>query len=170
MINLLKQQKKQKKNKKIKFHVVGEFDENDLDVKCLKNNIKFYGIHETKWFERFYGNMDIILSPNKPFVLSKGSFDGFPTTSALEAMFHKVALFCTDELNLNENFRNERDIVIINSIAKDIADKILYYYDNPNKLISVEKNGNKKVKRYYSYKNQVLKRVMLLKKLIKKER
>ena len=87
-----------KKYSDIRFHVVGGFDENEIDISEIKDRIKFYGIKPTEKLIEMYNNLDIVVSPNRPFKLSKGSFDGFPTGSCTEAMINKVVLMCSDEL------------------------------------------------------------------------
>ena len=44
--------------------------------------------------------MDLIISPNVPFVLASGAFDGFPTACCMEAALSGTAMFVTDELKL----------------------------------------------------------------------
>lgn len=149
----------------INFHVVGSFDENVLDVKQLGDKIRFYGLQKTEWFFEFYKDKDIILSPNVPFVLTKGAFDGFPTACVTEAGLHELAMFATDELNLNNGrFVENEEIVIIKPTAEDIENKIEYYYNNPDKLKKISTNGAKKIKELYSYENQIYKRIDILEK------
>ena len=97
----------------INFHIVGNFNEDDMPINGLEGKITFYGFQILDWFDKFYIDKDIILSPNIPFALSKGAFDGFPTGSCVEAGLRKVAVFCTDELKLNNHFTNNEEIVII---------------------------------------------------------
>lgn len=151
----------------INFHVVGGFDETDIDISEIKDHIKFYGIKDAKWFIDFYKDKDIILSPNRPFKLSSGSFDGFPTGSCTDAMLNSVALFCSDELKLNCKFRDKKDLVIIQPNVDNIVNNVEYYYRNPNKLRELSCNGRKLVKKNYSYNEQILPRVKLLRKLYK---
>jgi glycosyltransferase involved in cell wall biosynthesis len=88
----------------IVFHVVGNFDEKDIEVSELKDNIKFYGTRTTDWFPQFYANMDIIMSPNIPLhyimpEVKKSFIDGFPTGCCVEAGFCGTVVFCTDTVN-----------------------------------------------------------------------
>ncbi|MDI6644797.1 MAG: glycosyltransferase [Methanobacteriaceae archaeon] len=155
-----------KKYDNIYFFVVGNFDENIIDVKSIKHRIKFYGSREHEWFEKFYKDKDIILSPNIPFNLMEGSFDGFPTGSCTEASLHQVAIFCTDELGLNTKFSKD-EIVIIPHNVKEIVKIIEKYYHDPIKLEKIARKGCKKVKEIYSYKNQIEPRINILKELIR---
>lgn len=157
-----------KKYHNIKFHVIGGFNEKDIDISDLKGNINFYGIKPSNWLHEFYKNMDIIVSPNKPFILSEGSFDGFPTGSCTEAMISGVALLCTDELKLNVKFKDKKDLIIIKPESSDIVKKIEELYNNPDKIIKIAKNGRKKASKLYSINKQLKTRINLIKKSAKK--
>jgi len=60
------------------------------------------------------------VSPDIPFALSKGAFDGFTTASCVETGLVKVAVFCTDELKLNNHFTDNEELVIIPHDEVDI--------------------------------------------------
>lgn len=147
-------------NNNIKFHVVGNW----LEDSSKYQNIEFYGIKESKWLSEFYERMDIILSPNRPFILSEGSFDGFPTASCTEASLKKVVVMCTDPLKQNIYFRNMKDIVIIDPNIDDIIDKILLLEKDRVFCKRIANNGYKKSKVIYSDKEQLYKRMDIIKK------
>lgn len=147
----------------IRFHVVGSFDEKVLDVSKLGDRIKFYGLQQTEWFIEFYKDKDIILSPNVPFLTKPASFDGFPTACVTDAGLNELAMFASDELKLNENrFVEDNEIVIIKPNAKDIEEKIEFYYNNPGKLRNIALNGAKKIKELYSFEKQIQRRIEIL--------
>lgn len=157
-----------KKHNNIKFHVIGGFDEKDIDVSDIEENIKFYGIRSSEWLREFYQKMDLILSPNRPFKLSKGSFDGFPTGSCTEAMINGVVTLCTDELNLNVKFEDKKDLIIIKPEVSNIVEEVENLYQNPEKIIEIAQHGRNKTKNIYSRENQVVPRIELIKKVAKK--
>jgi len=157
-----------KKYKDMRFHVVGGFDENDIDVKEIKDKITFYGIRSSKWLIEFYKKMDIMISPNRPFVLAEGAFDGFPTASCTEAMINGVVLLCTDELNLNIKFEDKQDLIIIKPETKNIVNEVEKLYKNPEKIIEIANISRKKTKKIYSEKNQIKPRIDLINKVAKK--
>ena len=158
-----------KKYKDIYYHVIGGFDKSDIDVSELEGKIKFYGIKDSKWLRNFYNNMDIIVSPNRPFMLGKGTFDGFPTGSATEAMIRGVLLLCTDELKLNVKFKNRKDLIIIKPDINNVAKTIEKIYRNPNKITKIAKQGSKKAKEIYSKESQIVPRCKIIKDLFEKE-
>ncbi len=151
------------KHPNIRFHVVGGFDENVLEVSQIKDRISFYGPQEIEWFNEFYLDKDLILSPNIPFKIFEGFFDGFPTGSCTDAGLRETAIFCTDELKLNQGFfKDGREIVVIPYDVMKIVDKIEYYYLNPEKLFAIGKYGRRKIIELYAYEAQIAPRVKLL--------
>jgi len=148
----------------INFHVVGTFNKDDIPVHRLKGKITFYGVQALDWFDTFYIDKDIIVSPNIPFVLAKGAFDGFPTASCIEAGLRKTAILCTDELKLNRDFIDHEDIIIIPHAAEEIVYIIEELYNKPDKLRSIGEKGAIKLAEVFGYEKQVLPRIRLLEK------
>lgn len=152
-----------KKHDNVYFHVVGGFDKSVIDVSDIKDHISFYGVHESDWFDDFYKDKDIILSPNVPDGIWKGSFDGFPTGSCTEAGLRKTAIFCTDELGLNQSrFKDGEDLVIVEHDVNDIVNKIEHFINNPADLESIATRGQHRIKELYGYEHQILPRINLL--------
>ena len=151
------------------FHVVGGFDESVIDVSDLGPRISFYGSQEPSWFETFYLDKDIILSPNIPFKLAPGAFDGFPTGCCTDAALHSVAMFCTDLLGLNENFTDGEDIVLLPYNVERITELIEYYYQNPAELRTLALKGCDTSRHLCSYDYQMVPRLRLLQELIQEE-
>lgn len=147
----------------VRFHVVGPWDENVISTAGIQS-INFYGSHNIDWFDGFYNDKDIILSPNTDGKISKGSFDGFPTGCVTDAALGETAMFATDPLSLNNGrFKDGRDIVIVKHDVQDVVEKIEYYIDKPEELASLCKNGRARVCEIYSYESQLEPRIELLK-------
>jgi glycosyltransferase involved in cell wall biosynthesis len=145
----------------MRFHVVGGFNESDIDVSIFKNRIKFYGYQNSDFFPDFYSSMDIILSPNLPFKLYPGSFDGFPTGCCSDAALHGVAVFCTDPLHCNIVFKDKQDICIITENTTDIIESISYYYNHIEKLYELANNGKKKFQACFDFDRQISERIKI---------
>ncbi len=156
-----------KEYRQVRFHVVGPWDKNVLSVAGI-SNIKYYGVQKQDWFDRFYRDKDIILSPNIDNQINGGSFDGFPTGAVTDASLRKVAMFVTDPLKLNEGrFKNGEEIVLVKHDVNDIVKKISYYINNPNKLRRVAERGYNKSNTLYSFNKQMKPRLDLLRYAIK---
>lgn len=152
-----------KKYDNIKFHVIGQFTMDVIYVGSIREKIEFYGPQSTEWFKDFYQDKDIIVSPNLPFVLSPGGFDGFPTASVTEAGLHELAMLVTDELNMNQNkFIDGEEIMIIQPNAKSIVETIEFCIKNPSKLKSISESGAMKIKDLYSYEKQIGRRINII--------
>ena len=149
------------------FHVVGGFDESIIDVADLGSRISFYGSQEPSWFETFYLDKDIILSPNIPFKLAPGAFDGFPTGCCTDAALHGVAMFCTDLLGLNQNFTHGDDIVLIPYNVERITEIIEHYLQNPAELRSLALKGCETSRHVCSNDYQMVPRLQLIQELIR---
>ncbi len=154
-----------KKYSDIFSHIVGNFKETDINVKNISSKIRFYGRQNSDFFSDFYSQMDIILSPNQPFIIAKGAFDGFPTGCCVEASACGCVMFVTDCLNLNVGYKNEEDIVIISKNVDDIVEKIEYYYRNYTRLYEISKNGKKATNALFNEDVQVQRRLKIIDKI-----
>lgn len=147
----------------IRFHVVGGFDQTDIDVSGIKDKIKFYGYLPSTTLPTFYAKMDIFLSPNRANKLHEGNVDGFPLSAG--AMYCGVCGFNADELNLNTEF-NTDEVVIIKTDVKDIVQKAEYYYENLDELYALSRKGQKKAQHFYDTGNHIKRRIELFRKIV----
>lgn len=146
----------------IQFHVVGSFDENEIDVTDIRERFTFYGTRHIAWFDEFYRDKDIILSPNVPSKIFEGSFDGFPTGACVDAALRTTAIFAADELHLNTHFVDGVDLVIVPHDAARAAGIIEKYYRDPAGLKAIAENGCRTARRLYSYGAQMAPRISSL--------
>jgi hypothetical protein len=132
------------KNADMRFHVVGGFDETVIDVSGIKDKITFYGVRTAEWLHAFYYTMDIAVAPVRPFSLYDGGFDGYPM--CFEQGVCGVAMFQSDELNINRDYRyyKEDEVVNIKLDAQDIVYKIEYYFNNLEKLYALAEKGRQR--------------------------
>jgi glycosyltransferase involved in cell wall biosynthesis len=134
----------------VRFHVVGSFSPSDAEVGPLGDRIAFYGPRSTDFFAGFYAGMDLIVSPNVPFVLAPGAFDGFPTGACVEAALSGTAVFCTDQLGQNQGrFANSREIAIVPRTPGAICERIEEYLARPEALASLGERGAEAFRRVY---------------------
>ena len=133
-----------KKKSCIRFHVIGNFDANVIDVTEIKDKITFYGVKTPDWLNGFYYNMDIVVAPVRPNLLYPGSFDGYLMCG--EQSLCGVAMFQSDELNINRDYHYYKrdEIVHIELDANDISSKIEFYFNNLEKLYNLADKGRKK--------------------------
>lgn len=152
----------------IRFHVVGTFDETDIDVGELGDRIQFHGPRTTEFFPAFYSNMDVIVSPNASFVLQPGAFDGFPTGSCMEAGMCGVAVFCSDPLRQNVAFKDGEEMVIIPRDAHEICEALVHYRENYEQLRDLADRGQQAFTRVFDIEAQMKPRLRILSELLGK--
>lgn len=151
----------------VMFHVVGGFDESDIDITEIKKRIKFYGYQRPDFLKGFYSRMDIFLGPNRPFMISPGSFDGFPL--GIDASYCGVAMFVADELKMNTKYIPDTEIVIVALDSTKIATEILSYYCDLGRLYALSENGQKKTQELFDIDRQIKERVQFFGNFIKLE-
>jgi glycosyltransferase involved in cell wall biosynthesis len=144
------------------FHVVGPWDASDIDVEELRGRIRFYGSRHTDFFPDFYAGMDAILSPNIPFMLGPGAFDGFPTGCCIEAGLCGVAVFCTDHLGQNIDFRDGEEIVLISRDVEEIAQIIARCRHDYDDLCRLARKGQEAFRRHYDLRKAMAPRLQAL--------
>lgn len=150
-----------------RFHIVGNYDASEIDVKELGSTVIFYGAKDKRFFDVFYTRMDVIVSPNQPFILIPGkNFDGFPTGCCIDAALNDVAVFCTDPLKMNEHFEHGKDIFFIKPNADEIAAGILYYYRHPDELYKLAERGRAKFREVFDFNKQMEARTAVIKQFI----
>jgi len=150
----------------IRFHVVGPFDGGDIDVTDIADRIQFRGFQRTDFFSEFHSRMDVILSPNVPFVLGPGYFDGFPTGCCVEAGMCGVAVFCSDELGLNVAFKDGEEIVIVPRNVEAICRRVLDYYRDEAALEELSRKTQAAFRRVFDVASQMAPRIRLLREVM----
>jgi glycosyltransferase involved in cell wall biosynthesis len=150
-----------------RFHVVGPFSKEDVDVTELGDRINFYGSQKPEFFGGFYHRMDMVLSPNGSFILHPGAFDGFPTGCCIEAGMCGVAVMATDDLNQNVAFHDRVDIVIINRDVGEISQRVEYYYNHPQELHALADCGQASFRRVFDFDAQMEPRFKVMENILR---
>lgn len=146
----------------VRFHVVGGFDKEEIDVTLLDGKITFYGYKKFDDLATIYEQMDVIVSPNKPFLYGKGAFDGFPLGTVIEAVLNNVVAIVTDNLKQNTVFENGKEIIITNGAVASIEKEVINLIQNPEKLFEISQNGRNKFLEIYSNEYQMNPRIKML--------
>ena len=151
-----------KKYDYLRFHIVGNWDENEIDVQDIKNKITFYGVRNKKFLKDLYQRMDISISPSTSSKLISGSFDGFPL--GVDQMAFGVVNLVTDELNNNkEKIYNDDEIIIIKPDIADIVTKVEKLLNNTNEMYRIGEKGKKKILTVMDTKTRVKHIINILK-------
>lgn len=142
----------------IRFHVVGGFDDQEIDVTKIKDRITFHSYLKPETLPNFYARMDIFVSPNRAFQLYEGHCDGFPLPAG--AMYCGVCGFATDPLRMNREFLSD-EIVIIKPTAADIVKRVMYFYDHLDELYAISKKGQRKAQSFFDIEKHIAGRIQL---------
>lgn len=151
----------------VMFHIVGGFTATDINVSDFGKKIKFYGYRQPDFLLEFYSNMDIFFGPGRPFILYYGNFDGFPL--GIDASYCGVALFVADELKMNKYYEDNKDIIILPLNSEKIADKILQFYNHPEKLYNLSERGSYITQRLFDIDYQINSRMRIFSKYLENE-
>ncbi|WP_345006049.1 glycosyltransferase family 4 protein [Snuella lapsa] len=150
----------------LRFHVIGGFDKEDIAIDGIEEKISFYGYKNFDGLKSIFRSMDVIVSPNKPFVLRPGAFDGFPLGTVVEAVSNGVVALVTDELKQNAVFKNNEELIIVKGESIAIEREIIKLINYPEKLYLISKKGREKFLKVYSNERQIKPRIELLKREI----
>lgn len=145
----------------LRWHIVGGgFTAQDIDVSALESHIHFHGRLETTALRQFYAGMDLIVSPNQPFLLHPGNFDGFPTGSCVEAALCGVAVMATDALQQNPGYIDGTSMLLLDTkaptpLAAQIETSIRRLRAEPAMLASIGSAGQALTRQLYAPERQI---------------
>jgi hypothetical protein len=128
----------------LRFHVVGDYLPENVSLGEFTSRFTFYGRRSSAFLADFYKSMDAIISINRPFDLTPGSFDGFPTGACIEAGFHGVLNCINDPLDLNPCFTDGGDIILLNLDYVRSAARLRDLIGHPAELYRIAEQGWRK--------------------------
>ena len=105
------------------------------------------------------------MSPNRPFVLNEGAFDGFPLGTVVEAALNGVVPIVTDELDQNTVF-NKEEIIIAKPTTESFVNEVEILINDLNKLHLLSKKTQQKFREVYSNNHQLKQRINIINRLI----
>ncbi len=149
-----------------RFHVVGNYGPEDIDVSALGDTIFFHGIKQTPEFPAFYAGMDLIVSPNVAHLLGGGKTDGFPTAACVEATLCGVGLMCADVMRQNIYYADGSEICIIAPEVDAIVERVLHYRGDAQALANLGELGRARSRALFDPAVQLGARVNILRQLI----
>jgi hypothetical protein len=149
-------------DKRVQFHVVGGHTKADVSDELAKS-ILFHGSKTTTELNAFFETIDVMVSPNRAFVLDKGAFDGFPTGCCVEASLKGVAMIVSDPLSMNLNYYQEgTEIDIITPSVSDAIARLNHYLQHPEALRSLALAGQERSRVIFSEAYQLQPRMAFL--------
>jgi len=128
----------------IRLHVIGGFGEEDLPGCTLPlERVILHGRVQTHTLRRLLLQMDAIVSPNEPFKLHPGNFDGFPTGCCVEASLCGAAMMISDVLGMNCIYRDGEDIGLIEPNVPSLVHRVLEFARDPDELARIGEAGRR---------------------------
>lgn len=148
------------------YHIVGPWNESIFPLGDLSSRFVFHGFVSTERLRELGQTLDVILSPNRPGILAEGAFDGFPTGGCVEAGLHGAAIFCTDILKMNTDYRDGHDLVLVEPNVDDILRRLLPILREPGALAHIGRNGRIRLTEAFGRDRQLLPRLALLRAIV----
>jgi hypothetical protein len=128
----------------LRCHVVGDYTQADVPLGAHHDRFTFYGRRSSEFLADFFRSMDAIISINRPFDLTPGSFDGFPTGACIEAGFRGVLNCLNDPLDLNPCLTDGQDILLLNPDHRSSAARLGALLADPSELYRLAEQGLRK--------------------------
>ena len=153
---------------RLRWHIVGGgFTPEEIDVSALGDRIQFHGRLTTQDLRQFYARMDLIVSPNQPYLLHPGNFDGFPTGCCVEAALCGVAVMATDALQQNPGYVDGESMLMLDaasevSLAQQIEIRIRQILADPAVLTRIGQAGQVFTRELYAPERQIGERQRIL--------
>ena len=153
----------------LRIHLVGGgYSAADYQVPGLASSIQYHGRLSTTQLREFFANADIIVSPNRPWLLHAGNFDGFPTGACVEAALCQVAIVASDALQQNPGYKDQTSIFLLQdqqeSWPQQIERVIRQVALQPDLLRKVAIEGQSVTQSLYSPEKQIASRQDILRK------
>lgn len=127
----------------IRLHVVGGFSAQDCLSPPPEERVIFHGHALTHALRPLLLTMDAIVSPNEPFKLHAGNFDGFPTGCCIEASLCGAAMVVTDVLGINPVYRDGEDICLIEPSVQALVERVRALAARPDALAAIGEAGRR---------------------------
>lgn len=146
----------------LRLHIVGDYTPEDVPLGDQGSHFTFYGRRSTEFLSDFYKSMDAIISINRAFDLTPGSFDGFPTGGCIEAGFRGVLNCINDPLDLNPCLTDQHDIVLLNFDHRRSAARLRELLNNPAELYRIAEHGWRKFHEVFDTDRQLWARTRII--------
>ena len=149
----------------IAWHVVGH-DFTDADwprVLPRPRALTFHGLFEsTTSLYDFLLGIDIVVSPQRPFLLYPGNFDSLPTMGIVEASLQGAAMICSDVLGMNDRYADGVEIIIAPPQVDALYRAVASLKADPKRLRALARAGQRRSRELFSSHRQLRERFALL--------
>jgi glycosyltransferase involved in cell wall biosynthesis len=148
--------------RKLNFHLVGPWSLSDIGNN-REDIIQRWGVISNIDMPEFLSKMDIAVFPTRSSVIGRGSFDGFPVGSAVEAGLAGVAVVTTNPLGQESPLERGRDYLEIDPTLESALSAVQKLIVNQELLRAMKLQAIGSFSSIYSQSGQLAPRVQFLK-------
>lgn len=147
-------------------HLVGQWSPADIPAQ-LQPLMTCHGPLAATELRQLLRDIDICLFPTRAGLLGSGSFDGYPTGSAVEAALAGCLVVTTNPLGQSTPLVSGRDVVEIPPDAEAAAAAILALLrQGPDVVDQVRRNGQSLMRTLYSDAAQIEPRIRVMEEML----
>jgi lipopolysaccharide transport system ATP-binding protein len=155
----------------VAFSIIGPWDPSEVPIDSdIAERFQFVSRLDTPALAAFFHRQDIIVSPNRPFVLGPGRFDGFPTGCCVEASLCGVTVVCSDILRLNRLYIDGEEIILCDPEPNAIAGHVRALVNDPARMAAIGQRGRNRTRMAYNPDRQLGRRLKVLKMSMRRSR
>jgi glycosyltransferase involved in cell wall biosynthesis len=145
----------------VRFHVVGPWESDGYPAPGLAGRLTYHGTLVPDDLHELCLRCDVIVSPNRPFVLSPGGYDGFPLTTCVDAGLRGTAVVASNELQ-EDAFRDGIDLLIVRPDPTSLAQRVLALAADPAEVRRLGESARRAFSAAYSARAQIGPRLELI--------
>jgi glycosyltransferase involved in cell wall biosynthesis len=142
--------------------IVGPWREVELTGLAHAQRFELLGLISNSTLHKLLETVSIAVFPTRASILGRGSFDGFPVGSAVEAAMHGVAVVTTNPLGMKTPLKSGRDYMRIRPNLLSIILTLIRLVLSPKLLHKVRTRGQKTFRQIFDLGEQMLPRIELL--------
>lgn len=154
---------------KFSAHIIGPWHSEDIDYASRRKHFIFHGVVASTELQSMLSNFDLAVFPTRSNELGNGTFDGFPTGSAIEAGLAGCVVLTTNPLNQKCPLVPDADYFVIEACTNSIVDRILNLAGGDrNTLDSFRLHSSHAFSKMFSLETQMQPRINLVNELIQR--
>lgn len=149
-------------------HIIGPWDLKDIENNKRVKQFIFHGVVASTLLQGFLSNFDVAVFPTRSNELGNGTFDGFPTGSAIEAGLAGCVVLTTNPLKQECPLEHDKDYFLIEESVSSIVERILELDSDRETLNHIKKHCSRGFLNVFSLESQMERRIKLIKELMQR--
>ncbi len=128
----------------------------------MPDAFRIHGVVDNDQLQRTFRQMDVCIFSTREGRLGNGSFDGFPTGTAIEAGLASAAVVTTNPLAQASDLREGLDYFEIEPSGDSIVESLERLFGDRDLLFALQSNGRRAMEALFGAKGQLGPRRQLL--------